>query len=74
MTNPAARPALDDFELSLVQQIDVEERQVLIHHDVPGHDGKVIQRLNRDGTRVVIQGVEVGDDARVKLEELRGRF
>lgn len=69
-----ARPMLGDLELQQVQQIEVDEDQVLVHHQVPELEGDFHQRLGRRAASVALSGVLTGPDVGNGLKKLRERF
>lgn len=65
---------LGDLELSLVQELETGETQILVDHPVPGVAGDFTQSLNRGASQVLLRGVIVGDVAKDQAEQLRRRF
>jgi len=69
-----ARPMLGDVELQLVQNIEADEDQVLVRHDVPALEGDFLQGLGRRATRLILTGVLTGPEAGEGLKTLRDKF
>jgi len=67
-------PMLGDVELRTIQRIQTVEQRALVEHNVPGMAGSAFQDLGRSATRVKIDGVLFGVDARTELEKLRTKF
>jgi hypothetical protein len=67
-------PMLGDVELRTIQRIATVEQRTLVEHSVPGMEGSAFQDLGRAATRVQINGVLFGTDARSDLEKLRTKF
>jgi DNA circularisation protein N-terminus len=67
-------PILGDVELRTIQRIATVEQRTLVEHNVPGMAGSAFQDLGRAATRVQINGVLFGADARSDLEKLRTKF
>jgi outer membrane protein OmpA-like peptidoglycan-associated protein/peptidoglycan hydrolase-like protein with peptidoglycan-binding domain len=70
----AATPILGGIQLQLVQTVEVDEREVLAEHSVPGLEGDFLQRLGRRATRVEVRGVLLGTQVRPAMEKLRAQF
>jgi outer membrane protein OmpA-like peptidoglycan-associated protein len=68
------RPQLDGVELQQVQTLTIDGDEVLVGHGVPALEGDFLQRLGRRASRVAVQGVLTGPEARASLETLREKF
>jgi hypothetical protein len=67
-------PILGDVELRTIQSITTLERRSLVEHRVPGMAGSAFQDLGRFSTRVKLNGILFGENARTDLETLRTKF
>jgi DNA circularisation protein N-terminus len=67
-------PMLGDVELRSIQHIATFEQRALVEHRVPGMAGSAFQDLGRPSTRLQLEGVLFGEQARADLEKLRGKF
>ncbi len=67
-------PMLGDVELRTIQHITTVEQRALVEHRVPGMSGSAFQDLGRPSTRLQLDGVLFGEQARADLEKLRGKF
>jgi hypothetical protein len=68
------KPMLGDVELRSIQHITSFEQRALVEHRVPGMAGSAFQDLGRPSTRLQLEGVLFGENARADLEKLRGNF
>lgn len=70
----AVKPMLDDIELQNVQEIEIDEDQVFVEHEIPALEGDFFQGTGRRATRIGLNGVMTGSDVGQKLKTLREKF
>src|SRR6185437_3626394 len=70
----AKQPIIDDLELQQVQEVQAQEQEAVVRHQVPALEGDFLQDLGRRAVRFTVNGVLTGDKAGEDLKKLREKF
>ncbi|HKJ67561.1 MAG TPA: DUF6046 domain-containing protein [bacterium] len=63
-----------EVELDRIQHLDVDEKQTVVEHHIPGSKGNAFQHLGRRPVKITINGLFQGETGLENLEKLRTKF